>query len=530
MKKIIKDYKFLWFFTFLSGVGITILNVGVAYVIGRIIDTISTQNMERLKQIGIYAILLFIGYIVVGTLYSYLASKFDEAVLKDTKSSVLRYLTNAPIDEYQRKDVSYYYNLLTQDIDQILTNYIQKTYATPIAMGGLIVSLGVLFKINIKMTLIFIGLLIFVTLVPRLFVGMQSKAASNFSEKYEYYVKELENLLSGFESIKLLNIAKALYNKMTRQDASMEEARQQKAIVDGFSLYSITGASFFMQVGCMFVGAYFAIRGEITTGMLLMSIQLLNFVFPPIREISTNRNLMKANEVIREKIAPYLETVEETGQDMEPGAIQLKDFSLELGDKKVLDGLNLNFEPNHSYVVIGPSGCGKSTLAKSIAGYFKDYDGKIIYGNIEGKELKPSQRQEYIRYIGANPFVLNDNIKENIRLYRDISDEEVKRVAKEVGFDENFIEKESLGHGGKYISSGEYQRINIARALLDKPYCLIFDEPTANLDPENTKAIQELIADIELPIKIVITHDYIDDYLNSFDEVIDFNQIKQLQN
>ena len=134
MKKIIKDHKLLWFFTFLSGVGITILNVGVAYVIGRIIDTISTQNMERLKQVGIYAILLFIGYIAVGTLYSYLASKFDETILKDTKSSVLRYLTKAPIDEYQRKDVSYYYNLLTQDMDQILTNYIQKL--DPVGVGA----------------------------------------------------------------------------------------------------------------------------------------------------------------------------------------------------------------------------------------------------------------------------------------------------------------------------------------------------------------------------------------------------------
>ncbi|MDO5755464.1 MAG: ABC transporter ATP-binding protein [Tissierellia bacterium] len=526
MKKILKNHKLLWFFTFLSGVGITILNVGIAYVIGRIIDTISTQDMDRLQQVGIYAIVLFLGYIAVGTLYSYLASKFDEAVLKDTKSSVLRYLTKAPIDEYQKKDVSYYYNVLTQDMDQILTNYVQKTYGTAIAMGGLIVSLGALLRINIKMTLIFIGLLLFVTLVPRLFVGMQSKAASNFSEKYEHYVKELENLLSGFESIKLLNITKALYHKMTRQDGSMEEARQHKAVVDGFSLYSITGASFFMQIGCMFVGAYFAIRGEITTGMLLMAVQLLNFVFPPIREISTNRNLMKANEVIRDKVAPYLESIEETGRDMEPGAIQLKDYSLQFGDKKVLDHLNLKFEPNHSYVIIGPSGCGKSTLAKSIAGYFKDYDGQMIYGNREGKELKPSQRQEYIRYIGANPFVLNDNIKENIRLYREVPDEEVKRVAKEVGFDENFIEKESLGHGGKFISSGEYQRINIARALLDKPYCLIFDEPTANLDPENTKAIQKLIAEIELPIKIVITHDYTDEYLNSFDEIIDFNQMR----
>ena len=63
-------------------------------------------------------------------------------------------------------------------------------------------------------------------------------------------------------------------------------------------------------------------------------------------------------------------------------------------------------------------------------------------------------------------------------------------------------------------------------ALLDNPYCLILDEPTANLDPVNVEGITKLITDIEVPIKIVITHHYTDEYLNSFDEVIDFNKLK----
>lgn len=526
MKKILKRHKFLWIITVLAGLTITFLNVGVAYIIGAVIDTISAGNMNALIRIGVYGLVLLVSYIIMGNLYAYLSAKFNHAVLTDTKSTLIRNIFDAPIYKYQKNEVSYYYNILTQDMDQIKENYINKSYETVVALGGLIISLGALLYINIKMTLFFLVLMVIVTLIPRIFVGLQTKVVSEFSENYEGYVEELENVLSGFESIKLLNITESLYKKILNRDESMEDSRMKKSVTEGFLLYTITGISFFSQIGCMIVGAAFAIRGEITTGMLLAAIQMLNFVFPPIRQISANRNLMKANKVIRDKVAPYLITQKESGESMKLGAIKLKNYSLSFGEKEVLKDLNLVFEPNKSYVVIGPSGSGKSVLAKSVAGYFENYDGHIEYGGIEGKNLKPSELQKHVRYIGANSFVLNDNIKENIRMYRDISDEKVENIAMKVGFDKNFIEKESLGHSGKYISSGEYQRISIARALLDKPFCLILDEPTANLDPENAKAILELITEIDIPIKILITHDYTDKYLKTFDDVINFNDIK----
>ena len=130
---------------------------------------------------------------------------------------------------------------------------------------------------------------------------------------------------------------------------------------------------------------------------------------------------------------------------------------------------------------------------------------------------------KHVRYISPNPFIINESVKNNIKLYRDISDEDVLVAAKKVGFDESFLEKETLGDGAKYISSGELQRIAIARILLDNPYVIIFDEPAANLDPINAAQINKLIASIDVPIKIVITHDWDDDYLSAFDEIIDLN-------
>lgn len=526
MKNIIKKHRALWLLTIFVGILLKAANIGVAYILASIIDTITKGTAKDLKSIGIYAVVILVSIVILGILYSYLGGKFSEKILTDTKEKFFKNIFTSPIYRFQEKKVSYYYNTLTQDLEQVNTNYLSLTYEIIVCLGGLIVSLAALFYINIKMSLLFLAMMFIVSLVPKLFVGIQTRAAENFSNEYESYVEELDNILSGFESIKLLNITKALYNKILSKDAKMENARMNKKLADYGTLYAISGISFLSHIGCMMIGAIFTMKGEITTGMLIAAVQILNFVFSPISEIAQYRNLMKSNKVIRDKLEPFLVDIDEKGTEMTKGEIILKDYGISFDDKEVLKDLNFKFEPNKSYAIIGPSGSGKSVLAKSLAGYYENYLGDIYYNGIEKRDIKPSSFNEHVRYIGTNSFILNDNIKENIRMYRDIPESEIRRVSKLVGFDDTFIEKESLGNEGKYISSGEYQRIAIARALLDNPYCLILDEPTANLDPVNVEGITKLIADIEVPIKIVITHHYTDEYLNSFDEVIDFNKLK----
>ncbi|HLR21330.1 MAG TPA: hypothetical protein VK087_04930 [Tissierellaceae bacterium] len=141
---------------------------------------------------------------------------------------------------------------------------------------------------------------------------------------------------------------------------------------------------------------------------------------------------MTSNKVIRDKIEGYLAPIEESGEDFNKGNIVLEDYSLEINNNNLLKEFDYIFEPGRSYVIICLSAI-----------------------------------QSNIRYIDNNVFVLNEGVKENIRMYRDISDEQVLNIGRQVGFSDDFIIKGSLGHSGKFISAGEYQGIAIARALLD---------------------------------------------------------------
>lgn len=162
----------------------------------------------------------------------------------------------------------------------------------------------------------------------------------------------------------------------------------------------------------------------------------------------------------------------------------LENVSLSLGDKKVLNNFGYDFKEGNSYIIVGESGCGKSTLAKLISGFYSNFEGQIKYNGESVDNIDTGSISNVVRYISTKTYVINNSLKENIRMYRDYSDEEVMEVAKKLGFDDSMLMKDELGHGGKFVSSGEYQRIAIARAMIENPYCVILDEPTANLDKE----------------------------------------------
>jgi putative ABC transport system ATP-binding protein len=195
---------------------------------------------------------------------------------------------------------------------------------------------------------------------------------------------------------------------------------------------------------------------------------------------------------------------------------------------------SMKAEPKKAVALIGPSGCGKTTLMSLIAGILPSQGGKILINNTEINSLTDKQRRLFrIQHIG---FVFQDfalleylNLYENIlHPYRINSaltlDALVKRragdLAERVG-----ISKRLRNYPGQ-TSVGEQQRCAIARALLNEPSVILADEPTGNLDPNNKRAILEILlqyVQAHEATLLVATHDY--DLLDSFDETIDFKTL-----
>lgn len=181
------------------------------------------------------------------------------------------------------------------------------------------------------------------------------------------------------------------------------------------------------------------------------------------------------------------------------------------GTHHVLRDLDLTVEPGETFVIFGPSGCGKSVLLKHIAGLLTPDSGRIL---IDGEDLQAAGGQHRFRLAMVfqssalfNSLSVGENVGLWLKEHRISNRAEIARVVAEkltlVGLagQEKAMPSE--------LSGGMRKRVSIARALAVNPHLILYDEPTAGLDPVLTEQIGHVIVDLKkLEItSIVVTHD-----------------------
>jgi phospholipid/cholesterol/gamma-HCH transport system ATP-binding protein len=194
-----------------------------------------------------------------------------------------------------------------------------------------------------------------------------------------------------------------------------------------------------------------------------------------------------------------------------PGVrVEVQRLHKAFGDHQVLRDLNLAVEPGETFVIFGPSGCGKSVLLKHITGLLKPDAGRIL---VDGEDLGvEGPRRFRMAMVFQSSALFNSlSVGENVGLWlkehRVCDAEEIARVVAEklalVGL--SGLERAMPAE----LSGGMKKRVSIARALAVSPNLILYDEPTAGLDPVLTEQIGKVVADLKrLRItSLVVTHD-----------------------
>ncbi len=189
-------------------------------------------------------------------------------------------------------------------------------------------------------------------------------------------------------------------------------------------------------------------------------------------------------------------------------------------DFKVLDKINLDFNPGNIYILKGKSGSGKTTLLNLISGLDFEYSGNIYINDQDLKKMKKDDLMNYHNSIGY--------MRQNCLLYRNIT------VLDNLLLIENNKDKiielckqfNILDIINKYpyeISGGERERVSLIRALLNDNNILLLDEPSANLDKDNSKNFVKYLEKIDISNKIVIISTHEDLYDDIANVIVDIN-------
>lgn len=197
--------------------------------------------------------------------------------------------------------------------------------------------------------------------------------------------------------------------------------------------------------------------------------------------------------------------------------LQVKNVYKSFGDLEVLKGVNLEVALGEMVAIQGKSGAGKSTLLQIIGTLDRPDSGTVLY---EGRDVWRESEKELARFRNQNlGFVFQFHhlldefsAQENVTIPALIAGRQSKKEIRDKSIELlGFMGlQDRLEHYPKELSGGEQQRVAIARALMNDPTYLLADEPTGNLDSENSQHLLALFRDLQQELRqtiLVVTHD-----------------------
>ncbi len=257
-----------------------------------------------------------------------------------------------------------------------------------------------------------------------------------------------------------------------------------------------------------YIGGRQVLGGAMTLGTLMTFIAYLGMFYGPIQFLSRIADFLARSLTSAERVFEILDsTVDIKEADAAvpmpciQGHVEFKNvtFGYE-AHKPVLKHINLNVKPGEMIGLVGHSGAGKSTTINLICRFYDVNEGELLVDGVNIKAVRQQDLRSQIGVVLQDTFLFNGSIAENIGYAKPHAALEEIMAAAKIANAHDFIVARTdgydtkVGERGQALSSGERQRIAIARAILHNPRILILDEATASVDIDTEQQIQEAVA------------------------------------
>jgi ATP-binding cassette subfamily B protein len=338
-----------------------------------------------------------------------------------------------------------------------------------------------------------------------------------FAEVSQEQSKVME-LINGMQEIKLHNA-----EKQKRWGWEYVQARLFRVSIKGLVLEQTQtiGSSVINElknIFIIFLSAKLVIDGSITLGMMLAISSIVGSLNGPItqliefvRELQDAKISLARLSEIHEKEDETQQQVHQTNDVPYDSDIDIRNLSYRyLGsDIPVLENLSLIIPANKVTAIVGVSGSGKTTLMKLLLKFYEANNGEINIGNTQLKNISQKAWRSHIGAVMQEGFIFSDTIANNIAIGVDKVDKERLVYAADVANIKEYVSGLPLGYNTKIgseglgMSTGQKQRLLIARAVYKNPEILFFDEATSALDANNEREIMRKL-DIFFKDKTVV--------------------------
>lgn len=266
---------------------------------------------------------------------------------------------------------------------------------------------------------------------------------------------------------------------------------------------------------------------QLTVGSVFAFITYSSYVTGPITAILNIGYLLSGIIPSTKRFYEFMDLKEESDHgalaEAAYGDLELENitFSYET-EKPLLKDVNMKFPKGSKTALIGRNGSVKSTIINLLTRLYDPADGRILLNGTDIFKISLQEYRSMVSIVSQQIYLFNDTIKNNICLYKTVSDEEVEIACRDSGLDD-FLKEVSLdymvGQNGSMLSGGQKQKIALARALIHDRPIILFDEVTSNTDVYSEHQINGLLH-TRLKDKTVVIITHRQEILSKVDQVI----------
>lgn len=426
------------------------------------------------------------------------------AILRDKVFKALRKLSPAKLESKEKGNLI---SVITSDIELLEVFYAHTIAPIAIAIITSLIIAGVLYAINpIYGVVSVVFYLIIGYLIPVVSSKFGKKVGAEYREEFAKTNSHLLESLKGIKEILLFdegeNRLKEINKNSDILDEKMGGIKKHEGIVKAFTDVTIMIAI----LTFLFISIKLYNDNVINIGQGLVAIVILSSSFGPVVALSNLSNNLVQTLACAQRLFDILDevpAVEEVDGDIELETSHINvenvNFAYKGREENLLKDINLEIKPGDKIGILGESGSGKSTLLKLLMRFWDVNGGSISLDNKNIKNIPTKTLRRSQSLVTQETFLFNDTIEKNIKIAKkDATRKEVIEACKKASI-HDFIEtlpkgyETNAGELGSNFSSGEKQRIGIARAFLHNAEILILDEPTSNLDTLNEAEILKSI-------------------------------------
>lgn len=503
------------------------------YLIGNFISKV--QMSVELKQIISYGLIIF----CVGAFSSVLES-YQNYKWHSFRIEVINYFRTLMMKVSFNKEMSYFRNKNEDFGSRILEDSVIVAQSISIGVAMLylnvlriIVVFALMLRINIKLSII---ILCFVPIYTMYYHYVDKRVAENSRKErssYSQLSNNIKNILKGILHIKIYNKEEYFYNGFN------DKVREYSKFSKNLKLYDSIGYGVgqfiktILPVTILIVGAIEVYNGRMSLGYLFTFYAYLEYLYEPMMNLSDWYSGTQVTLGMSDRVVNYLECNDEISGDTtidEIFDIRFEDVSFGFEtETKILNNFNLHIQKGDVLGIVGKSGSGKSTLINLILKIWKNYEGNILINGVNLKSIDTNSLYKCVSYVEQENFIFNGTLRENIAFEND-KDNEINNCIRFARIDDQSIKRDDfvILDDGYNLSSGQKQRISIARCFYKNSSLIILDEFTSNIDKEIENEILNNLMSMNLENKIVIIVSHRENPLKLCNKILNLNEKKSI--